>query len=165
MTRIGIRWYVRRDAPDILRIAALRGLPLDDDELCRFLRQPCNIGMVAEADGDAVVGFLLYTLGDRCTEIAALGAESPAASEALLAKVESKLSRRRRRAQWDVPERDTALLVWLRSRGWRAVGMLRGKHGENDAVRMVKWRDGAAEEGEPTAQALNEPHTQRGPTR
>jgi [ribosomal protein S18]-alanine N-acetyltransferase len=60
--RIHIRWMIRRDLADVMRIEReCFEFAWDDDDFLRCLRQRNCIGMVAEV-GDHVIGFMIYEL-------------------------------------------------------------------------------------------------------
>ena len=61
-TRVHIRWMIRRDMPDVLRIEhGSDDHPWSEEDFLRCLRQRNCIGMVAE-QGERVVGFMIYEL-------------------------------------------------------------------------------------------------------
>ena len=60
--RLHIRWMIRRDMPEVLRIEqASHDYPWCEEDFLRCLRQRNCIGMVAEV-GEKVVGFMIYEL-------------------------------------------------------------------------------------------------------
>ena len=62
MTRVHIRWMVRRDMPEVLAIEhASFAHPWGEAEMLRVLRQRDCIGMVA-LHGERIVGFYIYEL-------------------------------------------------------------------------------------------------------
>ncbi|MBI3464522.1 MAG: ribosomal protein S18-alanine N-acetyltransferase [Planctomycetes bacterium] len=60
--RVHIRWMIRRDMPEVLRIEQTsHDYPWCEEDFLRCLRQRNCIGMVAE-QGEKVVGFMIYEL-------------------------------------------------------------------------------------------------------
>ena len=62
--QVHIRWMIRRDMPDVLRIEhACYDYPWCEDDFLRCLRQRNCIGMVAEdTEKERVVGYMVYGL-------------------------------------------------------------------------------------------------------
>ena len=59
---VHIRWMIRRDMPEVLKIeAGSFEFPWSEEDFIRCLRQRNCIGMVAEHD-ERVVGFMIYEL-------------------------------------------------------------------------------------------------------
>ena len=59
---VDIRWMVRRDMPEVLRIEqASYDYPWCEEDLCCYLRQRNCIGLVTD-HGDKVIGFMIYDL-------------------------------------------------------------------------------------------------------
>jgi ribosomal-protein-alanine N-acetyltransferase len=128
--RVHIRWMIRRDMPEVLEIEG-EGFefPWSEEDFVRCLRQRNCIGMVAEHD-DRVVGFMIYELHKTKLHILnfAVGAQFRRGGVArqMIAKLIGKLSgQRRTRVLLEVRETNLAAQLFFRSRGFRAVSVLR----------------------------------------
>jgi len=128
--RVHIRWMIRRDMPDVLRIERESfEFPWSEEDFIRCLRQRNCIGMVAEYD-DQVVGYMIYELHKARLHILnfsvakrmrrlGVGAE-------MVEKLVSKLSiQRRSRITLEVRETNLAAQLFFRANGFRAVSVLR----------------------------------------
>lgn len=61
-TEVQIRWLIRRDMPEVLKIEQMSfGNPWEDEDFLSCLRQRNCIGMVAE-DEHQILGFMIYEL-------------------------------------------------------------------------------------------------------
>lgn len=157
--RVHIRWLIRRDMSEVLAIDEFAGLPVlpssrpgDREEGClAYLRPVSRTGMVAEEYGrqyGKVLGFMLYEWGQSEITLARL-AVHPAylrmgVGTQLADKLASKVSPwgTRNRVVMDVSEYATPMQLFLRSQGWLAERVIRGREGGEDAYRMV-YRLGA----------------------
>jgi ribosomal-protein-alanine N-acetyltransferase len=121
---------IRRDMNEILQIEAESfEFPWSEEEFIRCLRQRNCIGMVAELD-DKVVGYMIYELHKNrlhilnfavaaCFRRRGIGAR-------MVAKLAGKLTpQRRSRILLEVRETNLAAQLFFRSRGFRAVSVLR----------------------------------------
>jgi hypothetical protein len=125
-----VRWLVRRDLPEALAVeAALSPGPWGEAGFLDALRERDAIGMVVD-HGEAVVGSMVYRLRPHHIRVLALAASTRAAGQALLHRLQGKLTRGRRAvARWDGwlardPEGAPFLVRW--SAVPRGVGALLG---------------------------------------
>lgn len=129
-TETHIRWMIRRDMDDVLRIENDSfGFSWTEDEFIDCLRQRNCIGMVAE-NRDKLVGFMIYELHksrlhilnfavDRCHRHQGVGT-------AMINKLKSKLSRERRdRIMLEVNDMNLNAQLFFRSQGFKAISVLR----------------------------------------
>lgn len=129
-TRVHIRWMIRRDMPEVLKIeSACFEFPWSEDDFIRCLRQRNCIGMVAEHD-DRVVGFMIYELDKTRLHVLnfAVGTEMRrcGVGSQMLNKLVGKLSAQRRtRITLEVRETNLAAQLFFRASGFRAVRVLR----------------------------------------
>lgn len=139
-----IRWMIRRDMPEVLRIEhASYNYPWCEEEFLRCLRQRNCIGMVAEQD-DQVVGFMIYELHKSRLHILNFSV-SPECRRCgvgtqMAEKLVSKLSSHRRtHIVFDVRETNLDAQLFLRATGFRATGVIRGFYADSaeDAYSMV----------------------------
>ena len=129
--RVHIRWMIRRDMPEVLRIEQGNfEFPWVDDDFIRCLRQRNCIGMVAEHE-DRVVGFMIYEL--HRTRIHVLNfCVDPAykrqgIGSQMVAKLIAKLSSQRRlRILLEVRETNLAAQLFFHENGFRAITVLHG---------------------------------------
>jgi len=128
--RVHIRWMIRRDMPEILRIEGQSfEFPWDEEDFIRALRQRNCIGMVAEHD-DRVVGFMIYELQKTRLHIlnfaVSVDYRRQGVGEQMAGKLISKLSaQRRNRIVLEVRERNLPAQLFFRDGGFRAVSVLR----------------------------------------
>ena len=57
-----VRWMLRRDMPDILKLSKMRSIILGMKLIFATLRQRNTIGMTAELLDEKIVGYMLYEL-------------------------------------------------------------------------------------------------------
>lgn len=127
--RTDIRWFVRRDLPELLAIeAASHPNPWTADDFLNFLRRRACIGMAAEVGG-SVVGFMVYEIARDDLWLANL-AVHPAyrrqgVGRLLLDKLLYKCqSHQRGRVMTAVGEENLAAQLFLRAGGWVATRVL-----------------------------------------
>lgn len=140
---VQIRWLIRRDLPDVLRIEdESYSDPWGEQEFLFNLRQRNCIGMVAEYEHN-VVGFMIYELhkekirilkmavGENCRRCE-IGSQ-------MVIRLKDKLSQQRRdELIADVDEFNLPAQLFLKSHGFNAVLVIRG-HYDNpvrDAYQM-----------------------------
>jgi len=128
--RVLIRWMIRRDMPDVLRIEN-EGFefPWTEEEFISCLRQRNCIGMVAEHD-DRVVGFMIYEMSKTRIRVlnfaTARDYRRRGVGSQMLAKLIGKLSlQRRTRISLEVRETNLPAQLFFRDNGFRAVSVLR----------------------------------------
>ena len=128
--RVHIRWMIRRDMPEVVRIENDSfEFPWSNEDFVRCLRQRNCIGMVAEHE-DRVVGFMIYEL--HKTRIHVLNfAVAPEYRRRgvgcqMVAKLIAKLSSQRRsRIVLEVRETNLPAQLFFRDNGFRAVSVLK----------------------------------------
>ena len=125
-----IRWMIRRDMADVLAIESDSfEFPWCENDFLRCLRQRNCIGMVAERD-NRVVGFMIYELHKSRLHILNFAVNSrcrrTGIGSQMISKLVGKLStERRNRILLEVRETNLAAQLFFRSRGFRAVSVLR----------------------------------------
>ena len=156
--KVHIRWMIRRDMPDILRIE--RGsfeFPWSEDDFIRCLRQRNCIGMVAE-DTDGVVGFMIYELHKNRLHILNFAVHADhrrsGVGKAMVSKLLGKLSQERRnRIMLEVRETNLEAQLFFKSIGFKAVSVLRDFYDDTDEdAYLMQFRY------QPTAEELANPH-------
>jgi ribosomal-protein-alanine N-acetyltransferase len=127
---VHIRWMIRRDMPEVLRIEeASFEFPWSEDDFIRCLRQRNCIGMVAEHD-DRVVGFMIYELHKTRLHILNFCVHPDfrrgSVGSQMVRKLVGKLSHQRRtRIMLEVRETNLSAQLFFRSLGFRAISVLR----------------------------------------
>ncbi len=97
-----VRWMIRRDMPEVLRIEAdMWEEPWSEQRFLRELRESDKIGMVAEGASDRIVGFMIYQLHAAYLGVVNVGAagepDAPASTiHALSHKLAGSLTAHRR---------------------------------------------------------------------
>jgi ribosomal-protein-alanine N-acetyltransferase len=128
--RMHIRWMIRRDMPEVLRIEqASHDYPWCEEDFLRCLRQRNCIGMVAE-QGEKVVGFMIYELHKSKLHILNFAVHPEyrrcGIGCQMAEKLVSKLSSHRRtRIVSEVRETNLDSQLFFRSVGFRATGVSR----------------------------------------
>lgn len=128
--KVHIRWMIRRDMPEVLRIeSGSFEFPWTEEDFIRCLRQRNCIGMVAEA-GEKVVGFMIYELHKNELHILNFAVHPEFRRQGVGAQMVEKLvgklsSNRRSRIQLEVRETNLAAQVFFRNLGFRAVSVLK----------------------------------------
>jgi ribosomal-protein-alanine N-acetyltransferase len=139
-----IRWMIRRDMPEVLRIESQSfDYPWCDEDFLRCLRQLNCIGMVAETP-EKVFGFMIYEL--HRTSINVLNfAVLPAVRRTgvgtqMTEKLAGKLSSHKyKRIIVNVRESNLDAQLFFRSQGYIAIGEIREYYQDTgeSAYRMV----------------------------
>lgn len=153
-----VRWMIRRDMTDVLKIEAESfEFPWSEEEFVRCLRQRNCIGMVAEMH-DKIVGYMIYELHKNRLHILnfAVAAEyrRRGVGRRMTSKLIAKLSpQRRTRILLEVRETNLAAQLFFRKQAFRAVSVLRDFYEdttEDAYVMQYRYRadDSAAADGD-----------------
>ena len=155
--RVQIRWMIRRDMLDVLRIENESfEFPWSDEDFIRCLKQRNCIGMVAEHE-DRVVGFMIYELHKTRIHVLNFAVDGQyrrrGVGSQMLAKLISKLSMQRRsRIILEIRETNLAAQLFFRENGFRAVSILHSYYQDTpeDAYLMqFRYRPERAAVGSP----------------
>ncbi len=125
-----IRWMIRRDMPEVLRIEQSSfEFPWAEEDFVRCLRQRNCIGMVAEYE-EQVVGFMIYELDRDQLHVLNFAVRPDArrrgVGSQMVEKLAGKLSQQRRtRISLEVRETNLAAQVFFRNSGFKAISVLR----------------------------------------
>ena len=128
--RVHIRWMIRRDMPEVLRIEDQSfEFPWSEEDFIRCLRQRNCIGMVAEYD-ERVVGFMIYELHKNRLHVLNFGVNNEyrrlGAGRQMVDKLIGKLSHQRRsRILLEVRETNLEAQLFFRACDFRAITVLR----------------------------------------
>ena len=128
--RVHIRWMIRRDMEQVLRIErASFEFPWSEDEFVRCLRQRNCIGMVAE-HGDRVLGFMIYELHKTRLHILNFAVDPEVRRSGVGTQMVEKLvgklsSQRRTRISLEVRETNLSAQLFFKGAGFRATSVLR----------------------------------------
>ena len=98
---VQIRWLIRRDMQDVLRVEQqCYAHPWDEQEFLQHLRQRNVIGMVCE-DGPSIVGYMLYELHKGRLNVLKMAVEQSSRrcgiGTAMIARLRDRLSMQRRK--------------------------------------------------------------------
>ena len=144
--RVHIRWMIRRDMPEVLRVEGESfEFPWLEEDFIRCLRQRNCIGMVAEHE-DQVVGFMVYELHKNRIHILnfAVGDEYRhlGVGSQMVDKLVAKLSSQRRsRIMLEVRETNLSAQVFFRENGFRAVSVLKDYYEDTpEDAYMMQYR-------------------------
>ena len=128
---VHIRWQIRKDMEETLRIEAESfDVPWQEEDFLHCLRHRNCISMIAE-HGGKVRGYMVYELAKTSIEILNMAVD-PAyrrrgIGSQMVTKLVSKLSNHRRtRLFMDVRESNLAAQLFLRAQGFRCVQVKRG---------------------------------------
>jgi len=133
---VQIRWMIRRDMPEVLRIEHESfEFNWTEDDFLACLRQRNCIGMVAEHD-NRVVGFMIYELHKTRLHIlnfaVAPAYRRLAVGTQMIDKLINKLSQQRRQEiVLEVRETNLAAQLFYQAQGFRAVRVLRGHYADS----------------------------------
>lgn len=125
-----IRWMITHDMPEVLAIdEACFEFPWSEDDFIRVLRQRNSIGMVAEVKG-CVVAYMLYELHPGRLHLLNFAVhpdfQRRGVGTAMINKLIGKLSvNRRGRIMLEVRETNVEAQQFFRSRGFKAVSVLK----------------------------------------
>lgn len=134
---VQIRWLIRRDMPEVLRIE--RGsfeYAWSEEDFLNCLRQRNCIGMVAEHE-HKIVGFMIYELHKTRLHILNF-AVSPEARRRnvgvqMILRLVDKLSQQKRtEILLEVRERNLAAQMFFKAQDFRATTVLRGHYDDTD---------------------------------
>lgn len=133
---VQIRWMIRRDMPEVLKIEHESfEFNWTEEDFLACLRQRNCIGMVAEHE-NRVIGFMIYELHKTrlhilnfavATRFRRLGVGAQ-----MVEKLINKLSQQRRQEiVLEVRETNLAAQKFYQAQGFRAVGVLRGHYADS----------------------------------
>jgi len=133
---VQIRWMIRRDMPEVLKIENESfEFNWTEEDFLACLRQRNCIGMVAEHEG-RVVGFMIYELHKTKLHILNFAVAGPfrrlAVGSQMIEKLINKLSQQRRQEiVLEVRETNLAAQLFYHSQGFRAVQVLRSHYADS----------------------------------
>jgi [ribosomal protein S18]-alanine N-acetyltransferase len=134
--RVHIRWMIRRDLADVMRIE-LAGFEYawTEEDFLRCLRQRNCIGMVAE-QGDRIVGFMIYELHKNKLNVLNFAVASHVRRQGIgmqmVAKLVAKLaSHRRSKISLAIRERNLHAQLFFRSLMFRATKVLKNYYSDS----------------------------------
>lgn len=133
MIPVQLRWLIRRDMPEVLRIEqGSFEFPWTDEDFLCCLRQRNGIGMVAEHD-HKIVGFMIYDELHKSRLHILKFAVAPEArrqsvgSQMVTRLVEKLSAKRRNEITLEVRERNLDAQLFFKREAFRAINVLR-KH-------------------------------------
>ena len=144
LIRTHMRWFIRRDMPEVLAIEAASFLtePWTEDDFLTLLRNRNTIGLVAEHQ-DHVLAYAVYTLHKTCFHLHNLAVHPDHRRQGVGSQVVGKLINKlstlyRRYLILEVDETNLPAQLFFHSLGFRARRVLRGWYGgDRDAYRMA----------------------------
>ncbi|MBU6293647.1 MAG: ribosomal protein S18-alanine N-acetyltransferase [Planctomycetes bacterium] len=129
-TRAHVRWMIRRDMPEVMRIEkACFDHPWTEEDFLRCLKQRNCIGMVAEL-GDTIAGFMIYELHKNRLHIIDFAVHPDyhrqGIGRQMVAKLLAKLScHRRTKVTLEIRESNLKAQLFFRKQGFVATRVLR----------------------------------------
>lgn len=132
-----IRWLIRRDMADVLRIEQQSfEFPWTDEDFLCCLRQRNHIGMVAEHDNN-VVGFMIYELHKSRLNILNFAVDPnfrrKGVGNQMINRLIDKLSQQRRNEiLLEVRERNLEAQLFFRRFEFRAISVIRSHYDDTD---------------------------------
>jgi len=127
---VQIRWLIRRDMPEVLRIEqASFGSPWSDEDFLCCLRQRNCIGMVAEHD-QKIFGFMIYELHKSRLHILNFAVapevrKQTVGAQMILRLVDKLSQQRRNEIILEVRESNLEAQLFFRKQNFKAVCVLR----------------------------------------
>jgi ribosomal-protein-alanine N-acetyltransferase len=134
---VQVRWLIRRDMPEVLRIEReCFEFPLGEEDFMVLIRQRNCIAMVAEHD-QQIVGHMVYQLQKTRLQLVTLAVgpqwQRLGVGRQMVGKLIGGLSHERRDQLWtEVRERNLDAQLFFRAQGFRAVCIARGEYLETD---------------------------------
>jgi ribosomal-protein-alanine N-acetyltransferase len=134
---VQIRWLIRRDMPEVLKIERESfEFPWTDEDFMCCLRQRNCIGMVAEYDHQ-IVGFMVYELHKSRLHILnfAVGSEfrrMGVGTQMVLRLIDKLSQQRRQEIVLEVRERNLDAQLFFKAHNFRAVTVLRQHYEDTD---------------------------------
>lgn len=149
---VQIRWLIRRDMPEVLRIeSASFEFPWTDEDFLCCLRQRNCIGMVAEHD-HKIVGFMIYELHKSRLQILNF-AVSPehrrcgVGTQMVLRLIDKLSQQRRNEILLECRERNLDGQLFFRNQAFRAISVLRAHYDETgEDAYIMQFRLDASED-------------------
>jgi ribosomal protein S18 acetylase RimI-like enzyme len=142
-----LRWIISADLPTLQPLADLcPELEWSAEDFRECFRSVDTIGKVVSVDG-APIGFVVYKLDHDMKEVFIKNVsvrpewQRRGAGRTLIESLDAKLNQTYERITSIVPESNLPTLYLLRECGYRAVRVLRGWFGDEDAYLMQKTRD------------------------
>jgi [ribosomal protein S18]-alanine N-acetyltransferase len=143
---VQIRWLIRRDMADVLRIESrsFEHAWTEEDFLC-CLRQRNCIGMVAEHEHE-IVGFMIYELHKSRLNIlnfaVSAGHRRQGVATQMVTRLIDKLSQQRRKEiLLEVRERNLDAQMFFKQQSFRAVRVLRSHyHDTSEDAYLMQFR-------------------------
>ena len=132
-----LRWMIRRDLPEVLRIESRTfDNPWSEADFVAALRRRNCIGIVAES-GERIVGFMIYELEPNRIRLMNLAVcpdhRRTGIGSQLVQRLVSKLSIMRRDSlAFEVRESNVGAQLFFRSLGFRVVSTLRNYYSDSD---------------------------------
>ena len=134
---VQIRWLIRRDMAEVLRIEQSSfEFPWTDEDFLCCLRQRNCIGMVAEHNHQ-IVGFMIYELHKSRLHILNFAVAPEVRRQGIglqmVTRLVDKLSQQRRNEiLLEVRERNLDGQLFFRTQGFRAISVLRSHYDDTD---------------------------------
>jgi ribosomal-protein-alanine N-acetyltransferase len=131
-TEARVRRLRHGDFPDLLRLEAEGDPhPWGEERLAVFFLGQASTGLVAEEGGE-VVGFLLARHEPDNLEVVKLAVAPHARRRKIGSRLLARLGEGLGRIRVDVPETDLEACLFLKSLGFRAIGIRQGEDGAGD---------------------------------
>lgn len=144
--RVYVRWMVRRDFPEVMAIEnSCFEFPWREEDFQVCLKQRNCIGMVAEVDG-RVVGFMIYETPKNRIHLLNIATlpefQRRGVATQMVQKLIGKLANHgRTRISMEIRESNLPALIFFRSRGFRATGVLHCFYEDtNDDAYVMQYR-------------------------
>jgi ribosomal-protein-alanine N-acetyltransferase len=142
-TEVHIRWMIRRDMPEVIRIErASFEYAWTEDDFLRCLRQRNCIGMVAE-QGETVNGFMIYELHRTRLQVLNFAVHPSVRRMGIGGLMVNKLvdkltTHRRHQITLAVRERNLPAQMFFRKHGFKATRLLKNYYEDSgeDAYQM-----------------------------
>lgn len=138
-----IRWMIRRDLPEVIKIYNYYfGVLWTEEDVTALLRQRNCIGMVVEYE-NKVVGFMIYELHKSRLRVLSLAVDidykRQGVGSAMIQKLVDKLSQQRRKELvLEVNEVNLDALLFYKALGFKAQSVLKSHYTSgDDAYQMM----------------------------
>ena len=142
--RVHIRWMIRRDMEDVLRIEKESYIePCSEDDFVIYLSKMSTIGMVCEYD-EHIIGYMIYLLHKEYLEVIKLAVEQESrflsVGRQMIDKLKNKLSSQRRsKVELTINESNLNAQLFLAKCGLRATKVIPNFYEDNSSAYIMNY--------------------------
>jgi ribosomal-protein-alanine N-acetyltransferase len=126
---LDMRWMIRRDIPEVLKMPPMDNIRLSKEELMALLRERHNIGQVVLDGDDKIIGYSIYSIRSanefgKAMKIIKLAFNDYVTLSFMLQSFKKKLTKGRNSIEIYVQETKLALQNMLKSEEFLAISVV-----------------------------------------